>query len=469
MEDSKKRRLEEETDAILTKRPKADAGVHCEADVRMLDTRSHLTMLFMGPSGSGKSTIVGQILLLLGLVSIEELQENEALAIADDRQGRQLAYIIDNKEDDHRLNDEMQLGNASFEIKSRTFTVLDAPGQSRLVPKMIKGAYEADLGILVISASDGEFEQCFSSLTQEHLQLTSAFGVEKLIVLINKMDTVLWSTARFEEIEEKLSSFLFLKNYFHSENVTFLPVSGLHGDNIEMCRSGTVRSLFDVLEAMDLVPRGDASAPFRMPIIQVYTNEDGNHVIYGRVCSGTIKKHDYKHDNLVIMPYQERPKVVALYCIKGKIEVDQAGPGDYVSIHIVPPHNDIHPGAVLSSGGALSRTKSFTAELRFLKTPARMYNGFKAMLHIHSLEVHNCEIVEMKKFTNGSWSGRRRFVKEGEFALCRIEVPEDYISIEEIANFPQLGELVLRTEGYTVAVGNVISWDQDEDVVMAGF
>lgn len=42
----------------------------------------------MGPSGSGKSTIVGQILLLLGLVSIEELQENEALAIADDRQGR---------------------------------------------------------------------------------------------------------------------------------------------------------------------------------------------------------------------------------------------------------------------------------------------------------------------------------------------------------------------------------------------
>ncbi|KAJ4868908.1 eukaryotic peptide chain release factor GTP-binding subunit ERF3B-like isoform X2 [Raphanus sativus] len=269
-------------------------------------------MLFMGPSGSGKSTIVGQILLCLGLVSIEELQENEALAIADDRQGRQLAYIIDNKEDDHRLNDEMQLGNASFEIKRQNLYCFGCTGSESLVPKMIKGAYEADLGI---PARMLPSYQCRDSME----------------------------------------------------------------DNIEMCRSGTVRSLFDVLEAMDLCSE--------------------------RGCFCAI---------------QERPKVVALYCIKGKIEVDQAGPGDYVSIHIVPPHNDIHPGAVLSSGGALSRTKSFTAELRFLKTPARMYNGFNAMLHIHSLEVHNCEIVEMKKFTNGSWVRKKAFCERRGILLSAV-------------------------------------------------
>jgi len=71
---------------------------------------------------------------------------------------------------------------------------LDAPGHKNYVTNMIQGAAQADIAALVISATKGEFESGFvkGGQTQEHAILVKSLGVEKLIVLINKMDSVNW-------------------------------------------------------------------------------------------------------------------------------------------------------------------------------------------------------------------------------------------------------------------------------------
>lgn len=93
---------------------------------------------------------------------------------------------------------------------------------------MISGAAQADIAILVISARKGEFETGFEKggQTREHAMLVRTAGVQRLIVVINKMDdpTVGWDKARYDEIVGKMTPFI-KSTGFSSKMVTYVPVS----------------------------------------------------------------------------------------------------------------------------------------------------------------------------------------------------------------------------------------------------
>lgn len=111
--------------------------------------------------------------------------------------------------------------------------MLDAPGHKDFIPNMISGAGQADVALLVVDATRGEFETGFDfgGQTREHALLVRSLGVTQLAVAINKLDTVSWSQDRFSEIEKKLKTFLKQAGYKESD-VTFVPCSGLTGQNL---------------------------------------------------------------------------------------------------------------------------------------------------------------------------------------------------------------------------------------------
>ena len=80
---------------------------------------------------------------------------------------------------------------------------------------MIMGAALADVGGLVISARKGEFEAGFEKegQTREHAQLAKSLGVQKLVIIVNKMDECRWGQERFDEIKTKLKPFLNATGY----------------------------------------------------------------------------------------------------------------------------------------------------------------------------------------------------------------------------------------------------------------
>lgn len=98
--------------------------------------------------------------------------------------------------------------------------------------KTINGA---ELAILAVSASIGEFEEGMSKngRTREHIQLASIQGVKQLIVAVNKMDDtdVGWGQARYDEVVKECSTVL-TKAGFNPENIAFIPISGWNGDNM---------------------------------------------------------------------------------------------------------------------------------------------------------------------------------------------------------------------------------------------
>merc|ERR1719230_1375436 len=180
----------------------------------------------------------------------------------------------------------VEVGRAHFETESKRFTILDAPGHKSYVPNMIGGASQADVGVLIISARKGEFETGFErgGQTREHAQLARTLGVEKLVVAINKMDdpSVEWKEERFNEIKGKLSTFIKPPQY---KDVSFLPISGLTGDNIKERRNTPSwwkgQSLFELLNTTK-VPERDAKKGFRIPMLDGY-KDMGSVMAVGKV------------------------------------------------------------------------------------------------------------------------------------------------------------------------------------------
>lgn len=141
----------------------------------------------------------------------------------------------------------MDIATKFFSLPNHEFTLLDAPGHRDLVPNMITGAASAQVGILVVAATRGEFEAGFllskhnvGGQTREHVILARGLGVNQLVVAVNKLDAVEWSQARFEEIRGMLEPFLVEKG-FNAKRIQFVPTSGLTGINVKDKPSADVK------------------------------------------------------------------------------------------------------------------------------------------------------------------------------------------------------------------------------------
>lgn len=169
-------------------------------------------MVFIGHVDAGKSTICGQLMFQMGAVDERQI---EAFKIEAKKQGRDswwLAYCMDNSDEEKAKGKTVEMGRAFFDTPTKQFTIFDAPGHKNYVPNMIMGACLADYGGLVVSARKGEFEAGFEQAgqTREHVHLAKSLGIQKLIIVVNKMDepSVMWSEKRFNEVQENITPFL---------------------------------------------------------------------------------------------------------------------------------------------------------------------------------------------------------------------------------------------------------------------
>lgn len=136
----------------------------------------------------------------------------------------------------------MTVGVAYFDTQNYHVVLLDSPGHKDFVPNMISGSTQADAAILVVDASMGSFEAgmngCGIGQTREHAQLIRSFGVECIVVVVNKMDVVGYSKERFDYIKAELGTFL-NSLQFKKSCVFWVPASAMENQNLVKLSSDT--------------------------------------------------------------------------------------------------------------------------------------------------------------------------------------------------------------------------------------
>ena len=77
------------------------------------------------------------------------------------------------------------VAHVEYETEKRHYAHIDCPGHADYIKNMITGAAQMDGAILVVAANDGPMPQ-----TREHILLARQVGVPRIVVFMNKVDTV---------------------------------------------------------------------------------------------------------------------------------------------------------------------------------------------------------------------------------------------------------------------------------------
>jgi bifunctional enzyme CysN/CysC len=177
-----------------------------------------------GSVDDGKSTLIGRLLYDTKSIFEDQL---EAVEEASERRGEgyvNLALLTDGLRAEREQNITIDVAYRYFATPRRKFIIADTPGHIQYTRNMVTGASTAELAIILIDARNGVLTQ-----SKRHGFISSLLGIPHILVAINKMDLVDWSEDRYEEIVAEYSDF---GGKLGVDDLTFIPISALLGDNV---------------------------------------------------------------------------------------------------------------------------------------------------------------------------------------------------------------------------------------------
>ncbi|KAK3939664.1 P-loop containing nucleoside triphosphate hydrolase protein [Diplogelasinospora grovesii] len=442
-----------------------------DTTLKELYGKEHINIIFMGHVDAGKSTLGGAILYATGMVDQRTLDKYKREAKEMGRETWYLSWALDLTNEERMKGKTVEVGRGYFETEKRRYSILDAPGHKNYVPNMIGGASQADVGVLVISARKGEYETGFErgGQTREHAMLAKTQGVNKLVVVVNKMDdpTVQWSQDRFKECTTKLAQFLKGTGYNLKNDVHFMPVAAQTATGIkdrvpkDICSWYDGPSLLEYLDSMQTLER-KLSAPFMMVVAGKY--RDLGTMIEGKIEAGVVKKGM----SLQMMPNKQAVEVTAVYT-ETEEEVGIAQCGDQVRLRLRGiEEEDILQGFVLCSPKRpVHCVSAFEAHVRIIDLPNILTAGFNCVLHIHAAieEVTFSALLHTLQKGTGRKSKRPpTHAKKGDDIIARLEVigGAGSVCVEKFEDYPTMGRFTLRDQGQTIAIGKITKLITDD-------
>ena len=443
---------------------------------------NQLNMVVIGHVDAGKSTLMGRLLLLAGKVDQRTMHKYEKESQQVGKASFKYAWVMDQSEEERARGVTVDVGTAFFATPSgRLINVLDAPGHRDFVPNMIGGASQADLALLVVNSSPGEYESGLSGQTREHVTLARSLGVTRLLVAVNQMDSGDgWgSSTRFEEIVNGLTPLLTQIGY-RDPPPKFIPVSALAGDNLAPGSLPSEASSWyqngpSLLEAIDETGplRRTSGVGTRLAVHDCFRGDFGGQLMLtGTLQAGTLSAGM----KLLLLPAREQCIVKSLNS-RGEVlsaaagEKAEATAGDHVEVGIAFSNTSfdtslVGAGSVLCDPSRpVPLAKRIEVQIRSLSEPlitgkvTLLTKGMPVELHAHAM---TCAAT-LKKFLypidkkTGEvlLEGKApRMLKPRDAAVVEIELERE-VCVEVESDCKHLGRVVLRSEGETVAAGLV--------------
>src|ERR1700736_1700984 len=260
--------------------------------------RPVVRIVIVGHVDHGKSTLIGRLLHETGSLPAGKV---ESLKAFSERRGMpfEWSFLLDALQTERDQGITIDTSQIRLRTAARDIVLIDAPGHAEFLRNMITGASQADGALLIIDALEGVRDQ-----TRRHGYLLHLLGVKQVAVVVNKMDRVGFSAARFEEISNEISAHLTGLGVTPS---AVIPISARDGDGvaertprISWYKGPTVVEALDALEPA----RPLEQLALRLPVQAIYKFDD-RRIVAGRIESGQLAAGD----EIVIMPAGKIAKI----------------------------------------------------------------------------------------------------------------------------------------------------------------
>jgi bifunctional enzyme CysN/CysC len=177
-----------------------------------------------GSVDDGKSTLIGRLLYDSKSIFEDQLESVERTSRDRGEETTNLALLTDGLRAEREQGITIDVAYRYFATPRRKFIIADTPGHVQYTRNMVTGASTADLAIVLVDARNGLTEQ-----SRRHAFLTTLLRVPHLVLAVNKMDLVDYDQAVFDRICAEFSRFA---TKLEVQDLTFVPISALHGDNV---------------------------------------------------------------------------------------------------------------------------------------------------------------------------------------------------------------------------------------------
>ncbi|MFX1533261.1 MAG: GTP-binding protein [Promethearchaeota archaeon] len=438
----------------------------------MSNGKPTISFVTLGHVDHGKSTTMGRFLHEIGEIDSRRLERMRKEAEEMGMLEQVWAFTLDSLPEEREKGLTSDIAFQSFETQKYVFAILDAPGHRDFVKNMIRGASQADACLLVISAEPGDLRAGLKlgdahnpgGQTREHAIIGSVLGIQQIIVLVNKMDLVNYSEEAYNNAVEKIKTlFRQIGATWAKMDVPFIPISGKEGVNLTEPSSQMSwyegKTLYAALD--DLSPPDDRSnLPLRFIAQDTFDLPGSGAVLQGRVASGVLKTGQ----DILAHPGSHRGTVREILVEAQTVPVLKSGAFAVVSLNGIDRDTLFQPGLVLSATtDPPVDLRSLTIRTLVLDSSNPFSPGKTCVIHIGTADVA-CTITQIVNIVQEkSKYSRIPRKQEGNITLLfpgevgELQVKPDFkLVAESYDRFPDLGRVIFRSMGQTIAVGQVL-------------
>lgn len=238
-----------------------------------------------GSVDDGKSTMIGRLLYDCNAVPEDQIAAVENLRKRKGEAEIDLSLFTDGLLAEREQKITIDVAYRYFSLGKRRFIIADVPGHEQYTKNMVTGASNSDLVLVLIDIRNGITIQ-----SKRHLFIASLLGIPHVAIIVNKMDEVNFSEAKFEKIK---NSFLDYASRLNVSDLQFIPISALKGDMV-VDRGSKMDwykgpTLLDYLSDVQIISNRNL-VDFRLPVQMVVRPHQNFRGYAGQVESGIIRK-----------------------------------------------------------------------------------------------------------------------------------------------------------------------------------
>lgn len=421
----------------------------CEKKTTSMENRKLIKIATAGSVDDGKSTLIGRLLYDTGSLTTDKLEAIEKTSRQRGFDYLDFSLATDGLVAEREQGITIDVAHIYFNTDKTNFIVADTPGHVEYTRNMVTGASTSQVAIILIDARKGVIEQ-----TYRHFFISNLLRLSHVVVAINKMDLVGYDEDVFLKIKADFDA-LVEKSNFQTEQITFIPISALKGENIAKKSAempwyvgNTLLDHLEVLEPEDLQEQAYARFPVQYVIRPKTDAFHDFRGFSGKLYGGNL----HVGDQVTILPSFTESKIKSIQFFDQ--ELDLAVPGASITITLEDEVDISRGDMIVKSSELPSSEKSITATIcQVNQKPLRIGEKY-TLQHGVNRVLARVESIQSKIQTDFSGEERAEALKLNDIGKVSFKLSKA-IHFDPYQVNRSNGSFILIDEGThdTVSVG----------------